>query len=92
MDAYVEPLNLRESEYRSQHRYTVWVEQTRKKHQSGFRARHLDAGYGYEPHRGSAEAQTVEQAKETARLKEESEFLSEAGAFFAASRGKSTKI
>lgn len=92
MDAYVEPLNLQESEYRGQHRYTVWVEQTRKRHPSGFRARHLDAGYGYEPHRGGAEAQTVEQAKETARLKEESEFLPEAGAFFAASRGKSTKI
>lgn len=61
MDAYVEPLNLQESEYRGQHRYTVWVEQTRKRHPSGFRARHLDAGYGYEPHRGGAEAQTVEQ-------------------------------
>ena len=36
--------------------------------------------------------QNREQAKETARLKEESEFLSEAGAFFAASRRKSTKI
>lgn len=59
MDAYVEPLNLQESEYRGQHRYTVWVEQTRKRHPSGFRARHLDAGYGYEPHRGGAEAQTV---------------------------------
>ena len=60
----------------------------------------LDFGLGY-PHsgnrnehrRGGAEAQTAkpQPREETARPKEENEFLAEASAFFAASRRKSPK-